>query len=110
MDRVAQAVTPLSQLRARRREEPRIRSKFAELRDRHGELAVPVGLEARGRLAGDGSSAQHVHILEIELADAEVFVTDVAAAENRRDAVGDELLVMHAAVDAGEARQQLTQA
>src|SRR5437773_789296 len=55
-------------------------------------------LEARGRLPRDGPGAQDVDVLEIELADAEIFVADVAAAQNRGDPVGDELFVVHAAI------------
>src|SRR5881396_2819323 len=53
---------------------------------------------------------QDVDVLKVKLAEAEVHVADVAAAQNRGDAVGDELLVVHAAIHAREAGEQLAEA
>ncbi len=85
-------------------------SACAELRDRDRVAAVPVGVEALRRLLGHWADGEDVDVLEVELSEAEVLVADVPAAENRGDAVGDELLVVHAAVHAREAGEQLAQA
>ena len=55
----------------------------------------------------DRTRAEDVNVLEIELTHAEVLIADIAAAHDRRDPIGDEQLVVHAAVDARKIRQQL---
>ncbi len=107
---VGQLRAALPELLAGRGELRFARRERAELRDRDCVTAVPVGLEALRRLPGHGADREDVDVLKVELAEAEVLVADVAAAQNRGDAVGDELLVVHAAIHAREAGEQLAEA
>jgi len=65
--------------------------------------------EALAAIVGRRSAGQNVHVLKVELSQGEILVADVAPAQDDGRAIGDELLVVHAAVDSREAGQQLTQ-
>src|SRR3546814_10872815 len=66
-------------------------------------LAVPEAVEGLRSLAGDGTEAEGIEVAKAELRrQAEVFVADVAAAEDDGTVVGDQQLVVHALVDAVE--------
>ena len=66
-------------------------------------LTVPVAVEHGRQLAHHRARRQDVHVDEIgRLAAAEVWVGHVAATTYRERVVGDEQLVVHAAVDARE--------
>ncbi len=76
-----------------------------------GGVAVPVGVELRGHVAHHRADRQHVEIGEGDFAlAAEIFVADVAPADDRRLVVRGERLVVHAAVEAREIGRQLAQA
>ena len=68
--------------------------------DRVRMRAVPVHIEQRCEASHDRADHQHVHVDEVGAGTAlEVFVGDVAAAHDRRHAVGNEQLVVHAVVE-----------
>ena len=70
-------------------------------------LAVPVRVEDAPTARHDRPARQHVHVDEVRgRAAHEVFVGDVAPAGDGQRAVGDEQLVVHAAVDALELVQR----
>ena len=76
-----------------------------------GRFAVPVRVEPGRDFAHHGASGEHVEVGECDRAvGAEVFVADVAAADDRRLVVGRERLVVHAPVDAREVGDEVADA
>ena len=71
-------------------------------------FALPIPLEVSGDVAHDRTDRHHVEIDERHcLVRIEVFVADVAAADDRNLAVDRERLVVHAAVEAREVGEVL---
>src|SRR6185295_4273085 len=63
---------------------------------------VPEFVEQRGERRDDRARRQQVHVDEVRVAAVEVLVGNVAATGDGEAAVGDQQLVVHAAVDARE--------
>ena len=66
-------------------------------------VAVPVAVEDLAGLPGHRADAKHVKVMEIEFGiEAEIFVTEIAPADDRDPVVDHHLLVVHAPVQALE--------
>ncbi len=77
--------------------------------DRIGGCGIPVLVEGRGRITHDGAQHREVEIDEVHLlVRAEVFVSDIAAADDRDTVVSNPALVVHAAVDTLEIHRAFT--
>ena len=86
----------------------RLRGRLHQRADRIGPLAVPVAVEASLRVRCHRADRQEVEVAVADLLpQAEVVVDEVASADDRHLAVRDEQLVVHAAVELGEAPQEL---
>ena len=65
-----------------------------------GLLAVPVGIEDAAQSLHHAADDQYIHIDEIaRRTSSEILVRDVAPAHDRSDAVRDEQLVVHSAIE-----------
>ena len=65
-----------------------------------GLLAVPVGIEDAAQSLHHAAHDQYIHIDEIaRRTSSEVLVRDIAPAHDRGDAVRDEQLVVHSAIE-----------
>src|SRR3546814_9073898 len=77
------------------------RRRRVEAAGRHHALAVPEAVEGLRSLAGDGTEAEGIEVAKAEIRrQAEVFVADVAAAEDAGKVVRDQPLVVLALVAA----------
>ena len=79
--------------------------------DRHRRAGVPEIVEDRAGVGHRRAEQEHVEVAEVHAASGvEVFVADVAAADQRDPAVDDPRLVVHAVVDAEETLHHFQQA
>ncbi len=79
------------------------RASLEQRCDRVGRRGIPELVEGTGNLADDRADRQDVQVAEGHLAGClEVLVADVASAQDRHLIVGDECLVVHAAIDTGK--------
>ena len=84
-----------------------VAERLADRFDREDDFAVPVAVEDLRHVLHDGAHHEGVHVDEVRLGAAqEVLVGDVAAADHRHHAVGDEHLVVHAVVEAAEVEER----
>ncbi|MCY1295647.1 hypothetical protein D9M70_449960 [compost metagenome] len=99
LDRAGAAGQLVQALHADRRHQPVHRVRRS---------AGPVAVEVVRHVGGGGADRNHVQVGEQHaVGGAEVFVADIAPADDRGDAVGGERLVVHAPVQAPEIGQEI---
>ncbi len=79
-----------------------------ELLRRRNPLAVPEIIEHAVRFPGDFADREHIEIMEVVVpVQAEVVIADVASADDRGTAVGNQQLVVHAGIQPLHLRDHL---
>lgn len=73
-----------------------------------GGFGIPVFIEGGGDFGDDGAGGEDVEVPEVVFfAEAEVFVADIATADNGEAVIGDEHFVVHAAIEFAEVEDEI---